>query len=164
MATPNPLDGQYEPSPIPRIRDQVALYQATNGAEGGTLEDRPVIILTSVGARSGKVRKNPVMRFIHDGVYIAVASAAGATSNPSWYANLVAHPRVRVQDGAHVSERIAREVHGEEKAQQWVIAESLWTYFSEYRERAGGRDIPVFVLALEAEKGGSTDSSTRQTA
>ncbi|MCU1470439.1 MAG: deazaflavin-dependent nitroreductase family protein [Glaciihabitans sp.] len=84
------------------------------------------------------------MRFTHDGVYIAVASAAGATSNPSWYANLVAHPRVRVQDGAHVSERIAREVHGEEKAQQWVIAESLWPYFSEYRERAGGRDIPVF--------------------
>jgi deazaflavin-dependent oxidoreductase (nitroreductase family) len=92
-----------------------------------------------------------------------VASAAGATSNPSWYANLVAHPRVRVQDGADVSERIAREVRGEEKAQQWVIAESLWPYFPEYRERAGGRDIPVFVLELEAEKGGSADSSTRQT-
>jgi deazaflavin-dependent oxidoreductase (nitroreductase family) len=140
------LNGEYEPSPIPRIRDQVALYEATNGAEGGTLEDRPVIILTSVGAKSGKVRKNPIMRLPAGDVYIAVASAAGALANPSWYANLVAHPLVRVQDGAEVSERIAREVEGEEKARYWAIAETMWPHFPEYRERANGRDIPVLVL------------------
>jgi F420H(2)-dependent quinone reductase len=157
MADSNLLDSEYEPSPIPRIRDQVALYEATNGVEGGTLEDRPVVILTSVGAKSGKVRKNPIMRLTNDDVYIAVASAAGATSNPSWYANLVAHPAVRLQDGAVTSERVAREVFDEEKAKYMAVAESLWPYFPQYRERAGGRDIPVFVLELEAEKGGGSE-------
>lgn len=142
------LDGEYEPSPIARIRDQVALYEATDGVEGGTLEGRPVVILTSVGAKSGKVRKNPIMRISQDGVYVAVASAAGATANPSWYANLVAHPRVRVQDGAIVSERLAREVRGDEKTRYWAVAESFWPHFPEYRERAGGRDIPIFVLEV----------------
>ncbi len=148
MTDTEPLDGEYEPSPIPRIRDQVALYEATNGVEGGTLEDRPVIILTSIGAKSGKVRKNPVMRITSGDTYIAVASAAGATSNPSWYANLVANATVRVQDGAAVSERVAREVRGEEKAKCWAVAESFWPHFPEYRERAEGRDIPIFVLEL----------------
>ncbi len=148
MTDTEPLDGEYEPSPIPRIRDQVALYEATNGVEGGTLEDRPVIILTSIGAKSGKVRKNPVMRITSGDTYIAVASAAGATSNPSWYANLVANATVRVQDGAAVSERVAREVRGEEKAKYWAVAESFWPHFPEYRERAEGRDIPIFVLEL----------------
>ncbi len=146
MAAPNPLDGVYEPSPIPRISDQVARYEASDGVEGGTLEDRPVIILTSIGAKSGAVRKNPVMRIVDGDTYVAVASAAGAAANPSWYANLAAHPRVRIQDGAVVSERMAREVSGEEKARWWTVAERFWPHFPEYRERAVGRDIPVFLL------------------
>jgi deazaflavin-dependent oxidoreductase (nitroreductase family) len=146
MADINPLDGPYEASPIARIRDQVELYEATDGVKGGTLEDRPVVILTSIGAKSGKVRKNPVMRLTYGDTYIAVASAAGAITNPSWYANLIAHPRVRVQDGGVVSDRIARELHGEEKDKYWAIAETFWPHFPEYRERANGRDIPVFAL------------------
>jgi F420H(2)-dependent quinone reductase len=140
------LDGTYEPSPIPRISNQVELYEATNGVEGGTLEERPVIILTSIGSKSGKVRKNPVIRILDGDTYAAVASAAGAPSNPSWYRNLVAHPIVRVQDGAVVSERRAREVTGDEKLRWWAVAESFWPRFPEYRERAAGRDIPIFVL------------------
>ena len=142
------LDGEYQPSPIARIREQVELYEATNGVEGGTLEDRPVVILTSVGAKSGAVRKNPIMRITDKGDYLAIASAAGAVANPSWYANLVAHSRVRVQDGAVVSERIAREVSGEEKEKYWAIAETFWPHFPQYRERANGRNIPIFVLEL----------------
>ncbi|MGD8166433.1 nitroreductase family deazaflavin-dependent oxidoreductase [Herbiconiux sp. P16] len=146
MAETTSLDGEYEPSPIPRIRDQVALYEQTDGVEGGTLEDRPVVILTSIGAQSGKVRKNPIMRMIDGDTYIAVASAAGAEKNPSWYANLQANPAVRVQDGSVVTTRIAREVSGDEKVKYWAIAETFWPHFPQYRERAKGRDIPIFVL------------------
>src|ERR1700743_2026334 len=109
------LDGVYEPSPDARVREQVRAYEASGGTEGGTLEDRPVVILTSLGAKSGKVRKNPVMRIVDGDRYVAVASAAGSPKNPSWYANLVAHPVVRLQDGAVIRQFRAREVAGEEK-------------------------------------------------
>jgi F420H(2)-dependent quinone reductase len=104
------FDGEYEPSPVPRIRDQVALYEATDGTEGNTLEDRPVVILTTIGAKSGKVRKNPIMRVVDNGIYVAVASAGGAPKNPSWYANLIAHPDALIQDGSYVRHLRAREV------------------------------------------------------
>lgn len=145
------LDGDYRPSPIPRIRDQVALYESTDGAQGGTLEGTPVVILTSVGARSGLVRKNPVIRIVDGDSYVAVASAAGAATNPSWYGNLLANPRVRVQDGRELSERVAREVQGAEKERYWSIAERFWPRFPEYRERAAGRDIPILLLERPAE-------------
>ncbi|MGB7144183.1 MAG: nitroreductase/quinone reductase family protein [Mycobacterium sp.] len=108
------LDGEYVPKPAERVRKQVADYEASGGLEGATLEGRPVVILTSVGAKSGKVRKNPVMRIVDGERYVAVASAGGSLTNPSWYANLVAHPRVRLQDGASVREFVAREVTGDE--------------------------------------------------
>ena len=135
----------YEPSPRERVRDQVALYEATDGAEGGDLEGRPVVILTTTGARSGAIRKTPVIRIVHDGTYAAVASAAGAPQDPSWYRNLVAHPDAQLQDGAaHLAVR-AREVHGAEKERWWVIAESFWPYFPQYRAQAG-REIPIVVF------------------
>jgi len=112
------FDGEYEPSPVPRIRKQVALYEATDGTAGNTLEDQPVVILTTIGARSGKVRKNPIMRIEDNGIYVAVASAGGAPKNPSWYGNLIAHPDVLVQDGSDVTRLRAREVFGTEK-QHW---------------------------------------------
>jgi F420H(2)-dependent quinone reductase len=102
--------------------------------------------LTSVGAQSGKVRKNPVMRIVDGDRYIAVASAAGSPRHPSWYRNLVAHPIVRLQDGPTVHTLRAREVSDDEKAHYWGVAESFWPHFPEYRERAAGRDIPIFVL------------------
>ena len=140
------LDGEYVPSPIPRIRDQVAGYEASGGTEHNTLEDRPVVLLTTVGASSLKVRKNPVMRMLEGDSYVVVASAAGAPDDPAWYRNLVAHPVVRLQDGATTELRVAREVHGDEKTHWWGVAESFWPHFPEYRERARGRDIPVVVL------------------
>jgi F420H(2)-dependent quinone reductase len=123
------LDGQYAPSPSERVRTQVADYETSGGVEGATLEGRPVVILTSVGAKSGKVRKNPAMRIVDGDRYVAVASAGGSPTNPSWYANLVAHPTVRLQDCATVREFQAREVSGEEKRYYWSVAERLWPHF-----------------------------------
>lgn len=140
------LDGEYAPSPSDRVRKQVCAYEASAGVEGGTLEDRPVVILTSVGAKSGLVRKNPVMRIVDGENYVAVASAGGSPTNPSWYANLVAHPHVRIQDGADVREFLAREVTGDEKTYFWAVAERFWPHFPEYRESAQGRDIPILLL------------------
>src|SRR5258707_4105156 len=146
LNTTSGLDGEHAPSPLDRVRKQVEDYEASGGVEGGTLEGRPVVILTSVGAKSGKVRKNPVMRIVDGDRYLAVASAGGSPANPSWYANLVAHPRIRLQDGANVKEFTAREVTGDEKRYYWTVAERFWPHFPEYRRLAGGRDIPIMVL------------------
>ena len=91
---------EYEPSPIDRVRQQVELYEATNGVEGATLNGKPVIVLTCKGAKSGKIRKMPLMRIEHDGSYAVVASNAGAPTHPFWYYNIVANPLVELQDGA----------------------------------------------------------------
>ena len=136
----------YQPSPSDRVREQVALYEASDGREGGTLEDRPVVILTTVGVKTGSIRKNPVMRIKEGDVYVAVASNAGAVTHPAWYRNVVAHPELSLQDGATVHRLRAREVHGEEKTRWWKIAERDWPHFPEYRAKAGDRDIPVMLL------------------
>jgi F420H(2)-dependent quinone reductase len=136
----------YVPSASDRVSEQVAAYEATDGAEGGTLEGRPVVILTTIGARTGAIRKNPVMRIPYGDNYIAVASAAGAATDPAWYRNLTAHPELWVQDGAVKSRFRAREVFGEDKTQAWAVAEQFWPHFPEYRAKAAGREIPVLVL------------------
>jgi deazaflavin-dependent oxidoreductase (nitroreductase family) len=154
------LDGEYVPSPAELVRKQVADYEASGGVEGATLEGRPVVILTSVGTKSGRVRKNPVMRIVDGDRYVAVASAGGSLTNPSWYANLVAHPRVRLQDGTSVKEFQAREVTGNEKRHYWVVAERFWPHFPEYRRLAGGRDIPIMVLeAIAAHRTSTADGA-----
>jgi deazaflavin-dependent oxidoreductase (nitroreductase family) len=140
------LDGKYVPSPVERIRRQVADYETSGGVDGATLEGRPVVILTTVGARSGKVRKIPVMRIVDGDRYVTVASYGGSPTHPSWYTNLVAHPTLRLQDGATVKDFHAREVSGEEKDRYWAIAEQFWPHFPEYRRLAAGRDIPIMVL------------------
>jgi F420H(2)-dependent quinone reductase len=144
--TADGFDAQYAPSPSDRVREQVRAYEASAGAEEGTLEDRPVVILTSVGAKTGLVRKTPVMRIVDGDNYIAVASAGGSPSHPGWYANLCAHPLVRIQDGADVRDYLAREVTGDEKPYFWEVAERFWPHFPQYRESAQGREIPIFVL------------------
>lgn len=138
-------DGEYLPSASERAREQVALYEATDGVDGATLEGRPVVIVTMRGARTGKVRKTPLMKATMGEAYVVVASQGGAPRNPSWYHNLVAHPEVVVQDGATRSTRWAREVSGAEKAAAWSVAERAWPYFADYRARTT-RDIPVFLL------------------
>jgi deazaflavin-dependent oxidoreductase (nitroreductase family) len=139
------LAAEYVPSPSERARNQVARYEATDGREGGTLEGRPVVILTMTGATSGAVRKTPIMRIERAGSYVAVASAGGASSHPAWYRNLIANPDVRLQDGAQVHRLRAREVFGEEKAEAWKLADSRWPHFPEYRARTE-REIPILVL------------------
>jgi deazaflavin-dependent oxidoreductase (nitroreductase family) len=142
-----PLDGEYEPSPQAWVRDQVEAYERSDGAEAATLADTglPIIVVTSRGATSGKVRKNPLMRVEHDGKYAAVASVGGSPRNPAWYANLVADPRVELQDGAVRQDMVAREVTGAEKAQWWERAVAAYPSYAEYQE-ATDREIPVFVL------------------
>jgi len=140
-----PLDGVYQPSPTQWVRDQVELYERSGGLEGTTLRDLPVVILTNRGASSGTIRKTPLMRVEHDGTYVVVASQGGAPTNPSWYANLVADPHVELQDGPVKTDRLAREVTGDEKAVWWGRAVAAYPDYADYQTRTD-RQIPVFVL------------------
>lgn len=145
-----PLTGEYQPSPEQWVRDQVDLYERSEGAEGTTMRDKPVIILTTVGARSGKVRKTPLMRVEHDGRYAVVASKGGAPAHPTWYHNLVADSHVELQDGPVRQDMTAREVAGDERAEWWERAVAAWPDYAGYQEKTE-RIIPVFVL--EADQG-----------
>jgi deazaflavin-dependent oxidoreductase (nitroreductase family) len=140
-----PLTGEYEPSQNDRTREQVKLYEATNGVKGGTLNGKPVIVLTFKGAKSGKIRKTPLMRIEHNGTYAVVASNAGAPTHPFWYSNIVANPLVELQDGAVKRDMRTREVFGAEKDEWWKRADAAYSEFPAYRARAG-REIPVLVM------------------
>jgi deazaflavin-dependent oxidoreductase (nitroreductase family) len=142
-----PLTGKYEPSPQQWVRDQVEQYESSNGEQANTLLDTglPVIILTSRGARSGKVRKTPLMRVEHDGAYAAVASQGGAPTHPVWYHNLLADPNVELQDRSSKWDMTAREVSGTEREEWWKRAVAAYPPYAEYQERTD-RLIPVFVL------------------
>ncbi|MFF2009495.1 nitroreductase family deazaflavin-dependent oxidoreductase [Streptomyces sp. NPDC058195] len=140
-----PLQGEYEPSPQQWVRDQVELFEGSGGTEGTTMRDMPVIILTTRGARSGKIRKTPLMRVEHDGTYAVVASQGGAPTHPFWYHNIVADPRVELQDGPERQDMTAREVTGEEKDLWWRRAVEAFPDYADY-QRKTDRQIPVFVL------------------
>jgi F420H(2)-dependent quinone reductase len=143
-----PLHGEYEPSTTEWVRDQVELYESSGGTEGTTLRDMPVVILTSIGASSGRIRKTPLMRVEHGGTYAVVASQGGAPRHPRWYFNLVTDPRVELQDGPVRTDRVAREVTGDEKAVWWERAVAAYPDYAEYQQRTDRR-IPVFVLEAE---------------
>jgi deazaflavin-dependent oxidoreductase (nitroreductase family) len=142
-----PLEGEYEPSPAQWVREQVELYESSGGTEGTTLRDTglPVIVLTTRGNRSGKIRKTPLMRVEHEGRYAVVASQGGAPKHPVWYHNVVADPRVELQDGPVRQDMTAREVTGEERRQWWERAVTAYPPYAEYQTRTD-REIPVFVL------------------
>ena len=143
-----PLDGEYQPSPEKWVRDQVLVYERTGGREANTLPGRPepVVIFTTRGAKSGKVRKNPLMRVEHDGAYAMVASKGGAPEHPTWYYNLLAHPdQVTVQDGPEPWDGVAREVTGAEKAEWWERAVAAYPSYADYQANTD-REIPVFVV------------------
>ena len=139
------LDGEYAPSPARWVREQVEQYEGSGGASGTTMRGMPVIIVTTRGARTGKLRKVPLMRVEHDGEYAAVASQGGAPKNPLWYFNLVADPRVEVRDGTTVTAMTAREVTGGEKAIWWQRCVAAFPDYARYQVKAD-REIPVFVL------------------
>ena len=146
------LEGQYEPSTAQWVRDQVELYESTNGKEGWHLEDRedwPIVVITSVGAKSGTLRKNPVMRVEADGRYLAVASQGGAPEHPVWYHNFLANPVVQLQDGPEPALYRARLIEDQgEYDEWWDRAVSVYDRYAEYKPRAeaAGRTIPLFVL------------------
>ena len=140
-----PLTGDYEPSTSPWSRKQAELYEATNGQKGGDLRGKPVIVLTSVGAKTGRLRKTALMRVENAGVYAVVASLGGAPKNPVWYHNLKKNPHVELQDGAAKRDYSAREVTGDERAVWWERAVGAWPDYAKYQTRTD-RQIPVFVL------------------
>jgi deazaflavin-dependent oxidoreductase (nitroreductase family) len=140
-----PLTGEYAPSTADWARKQAERYEATDGGTAGLLRGRPVIVLTSVGAKTGKLRKTTLMRVEHDGDYAVVASLGGAAKNPVWYHNLKANPHVELQDGATKRDYTAREVTGNEKALWWERAVETWPDYARYQTKTR-REIPVFVL------------------
>ncbi len=141
------VTGEYEPSPRQWVRDQVDLFESSGGTKGTTLLDTglPVVIVTNVGAKTGRVRKTPLMRVKHDGRYAAVASLGGAPKNPVWYYNLKVNPQVQLQDGPDQSEMIARELSGAERDEWWQRAVAAYPPYAEYQTKTS-RQIPVFVL------------------
>ena len=140
-----PLTGEYEPSTSDWARKQAELYEASGGTEGVDLRGRRVIVLTSVGAKTGKLRKTALMRVEHDGVYAVVASLGGAPKHPVWYFNITKNPHVELQDGPDKSDFLAREVTGDEKTVWWERAVEAWPDYAKYQEKTD-RQIPVFVL------------------
>jgi deazaflavin-dependent oxidoreductase (nitroreductase family) len=140
-----PLQGEYEPSSSDWVRDQVAEYESSGGTRGTSLRGVPVVVITSRGASSGKLRKNPVIKVEHDGTYAAVASKGGTPENPAWYRNLVAHPLVELQDESAKGDYTAREASGDEREVWWRRAVEVWPDYAQYQTKTD-RQIPVFVL------------------
>lgn len=139
------LSGEYAPSTSDWARENAEEYMASGGTRGTELNGRPVVLLTTRGAKTGKIRKTPLMRVEQDGTYAVVASLGGAPKHPVWYYNITAHPRVELQDGTVTGEYDAREVFGDEKAQWWARAVEAFPDYADY-QRKTDRQIPVFVL------------------
>jgi deazaflavin-dependent oxidoreductase (nitroreductase family) len=140
-----PLTGEYAPSTSKWAREQAERFEATDGAEANTLRGVPIIVLTSVGAKTGALRKTPLMRVEHDGRYVVVASKGGAPEHPVWYWNLVRNPHVELQDGADRRDYDARLLEGDERAEWWDRAVAVWPDYAGYQTKTD-REIPVFVL------------------
>ena len=139
------LEGTYEPSPWEPIADQVGLYERTGGAEGADFMGGPCVILTTRGARSGNLRKTPLIRVTDGTNYVVVGSMGGAPNNPNWVHNLRADAHVALQDGPEAREYTAREVTGAEKATWWTLATGVWPDYDTY-QASTERVIPLFVL------------------
>lgn len=140
-----PLTGDYEPSTLDWARKNAEEYMDSGGTRGTELEGKPVVLLTTIGAKTGKIRKTPLMRVEHDGEYAVVASLGGAPKHPVWYYNIKANPRVELQDGTATADYDAREVFGDEKATWWARAVATWPAYDDYQANTD-RQIPVFVL------------------
>lgn len=138
------FDAAYVPSPWAPIAEQVELFERTDGAEGNDFAGGPCIILTSIGAKSGTVRKTPLIRVERDGRFVVIGSMGGAPTDPNWVHNLRAEHR-RLQDGPTLHDLVARELHGEEKASWWQIATGVWPDYDSYQQSTE-RVIPLFLL------------------
>ena len=143
-----PIQGEYAPSTSDWARKQAEAFEAANGTKSNELRGMPVIVVTSIGAKSGKVRKTPLMRVEHEGEYAAVASLGGAPQNPVWYYNLKKNPNVELQDQTVKKDYIAREVSGEEHDLWWDRAVAAYPDYADYQKKTD-RIIPIFVLSPE---------------
>jgi deazaflavin-dependent oxidoreductase (nitroreductase family) len=139
-----PLEGHCEPSPVDWVRKQVEQFESSDGREGNTMKDLPVIVLTTKGARTGNIRKSPLMRVEHDGKYLIVASLGGAPSHPVWYHNVAANPTVEIQDGATRQDMATRELDGDEREVWWKRAVDAFPPYAEYQEKTS-RVIPILI-------------------
>ena len=147
--TENLLDGEYVPSSDAMTRDQVELYERTDGREGATMQGHPVVVVTMRGARSGKLRKVALMRIERGGVYAIGASAGGQARNPGWFHNVVTNPTVQLQDGPDRRLMTARVTEGDERASWLAYADELYPFFASFRDRAaetGNREVPMILL------------------
>jgi deazaflavin-dependent oxidoreductase (nitroreductase family) len=140
-----PLEGEYAPSPWDWSREQADKYAESGGADAADMKGIPIILLTTVGAKTGKLRKTPLMRVEHNGEYACVASLGGAPKNPVWYYNIAKNSRVELQDGSVTQDYDAREVFGDEKAVWWDRAVAAYPDYADYQTKTD-RQIPVFVL------------------
>ena len=135
---------EYEPSPWEPIAEQVEAFLSSGGQEGAEMEGAPCVILETVGRKTGKLRRTPLIR-VHDGDYLVVASMGGADDHPAWYPNLVADPDVAVYDGPERHLVRARTADPEEKARRWPAATAVWPSYDDY-QASTDRDIPLVVL------------------
>ncbi len=140
-----PLRGEYEPGTSAWARRHAERYEASGGTRSSELGGRPIVVLTSVGAKTGKLRKTALMRVEHDGTYAVVASLGGAARNPAWYHNLRAHPQCELQDGPTRRDYVAREATGDERVTWWQRAVEAFPMYAGYQKKTR-RIIPVFVL------------------
>lgn len=142
------ISGDYEPSTWEWVRQQVAEYEASNGERGNTLRDTgmPIIVMTTVGRKTGKVRKVPLMKVEHNGEYAIIASKGGAPKNPAWVANLLADPKVMIQDGPEPFDAVVRLVEGAERDEWWERSVAAYPPYAEYQAKTD-RQIPVFIAS-----------------
>ncbi|GIH17671.1 nitroreductase [Rugosimonospora africana] len=135
---------EYEPSPRRWVRDQVEEYESSGGTRGTDLRGTPVIVVTNRGAKTGKIRKTPLMRVEHEGRYGLVASQGGSPEHPRWYYNLIADPNVEVQDGPTRARMVTRELSGPERDAWWERAVAAYPDYADYQKKTT-RQIPVFI-------------------
>ena len=145
------FDGEYGPSTWEWVADQAAEYEASNGQQANTLRDTglPIIVMTTVGHKTGLVRKVPLMKVEHEGIYAIVASKGGAVNHPGWYHNLLADPTVLIQDGPEPFETTVRLANGGERAVWWDRSVAAFSPYAEYQEKTD-REIPLFLTETTA--------------
>ncbi|RZU66218.1 deazaflavin-dependent oxidoreductase (nitroreductase family) [Microterricola gilva] len=140
-----PLQGQYAPSTSEWARKQAERFEESGGSEAALLRNKPIIVLTTRGAKTGALRKTALMRVEHDGRYAVVASKGGAPDNPAWFHNIVAEPLVELQDGDVKRDYLAHEAQGAEREEWWALAVAAWPDYANYQLKTE-RVIPLFVL------------------
>lgn len=139
------LTGEYRPSTSQWAREQAEKFEASGGTEANELRGMPIIVLTTVGAKSRALRKTALMRVEHEGQYAVIASLGGAPNEPKWANNIRQNPHVDLQDGSNKLDYLAREVDGEEREQWWKRAVAAFPDYADYQAKTDRR-IAVFVL------------------